>query len=162
MPNPFIGSTRLNTGKPADDRPHAVEPRPEAVVGTNFPYRGMNDHGVPVEHVDPVSFAGYEDTQAGVYEPAEEIPDPIPVRVVREFTRELRRSRTAQFVVDGTGTSSALVQMIAGRNPARTSISVKNFGAQTVWIGESESVATFTGYPIAAGVEKVFNHEVAI
>ncbi len=162
MPNPLLGPNlgrRLVTSKPVDDRPHAVEPLPEAYVGDNNPYRGVVDHGVPVSG-SPDGFHGYADTISGVYEPERDEPDPIPVRVVNVAGRELRRFRTGQEILDST--TGLVARMLAGRNLARVDISIKNTGAQTMWIGENESVALYTGYPLAAGAEKVFTHQDAI
>lgn len=160
MPNPLLGAVRLNTGKPADDRPHAIPPVPEHYAGENFPYRGTETHGVPV-HASGEPLADlYEDNASGTYEPAPEPEAVVPVRIVDVSGRELRRFRTGQEILDST--TASIVRMLVGRNPARTSVSIKNTGAQTMYIGETESVAAYTGYPIPAGVEKVFSHEDAI
>lgn len=160
MPNPLIGSIRLNTTKKVDaNRPHAVDPRPEAYTGENIPYRGTETHGVPIT-VGPDGFDGYEDMHSGEYEPQEPEPDPVAVRIVTQGGRELRRFRTGTEILDST--AAPIVRMIAGRNPARTQITIKNTGAGIVYIGESESVASYTGFAIAAGALQALNAEDAI
>lgn len=157
MPNPLIGSARLNTGKRADDRPHAIPPTPEHYAGENFQYRGTETHGVPVDESAEPLHDLYENNASGRYEPAPEPVEPIPVFVVSQSGRELRRWRTGQEILDST--SALVTRMLVGRNPARNSVTVKNTGAQTMYVGETESVAAYTGYPIPSGVEKTFYHE---
>lgn len=142
MPNPIIRRHPLRTSK-TPGRTEPIPPQMEAAEGDNIPYRGIVDHGVPVAHTFH-DFAGYEDTEEGSDKEYEKEPDPIPVRIVTAGGRELRRARTWQDIVPDTTT----VRKIAGRNEARTSIVIYNNSAALVWVGFTESVTAYTGFPV--------------
>lgn len=157
MPNPLIGSRPLNTGKRADDRPHAQRPREESWVGDNNPYRGTNDHGVPSSHPEEMELPDWEDTTSGVYEPEKEPVAPIPVTVVRTFARELRRFNTRQAVIPAAG----VVVNLVGRNTARSRVTIKSTAVApaTVWIGNDESIAAgLNAFPLSVA-EKIIDTE---
>lgn len=158
MPNPLIGTVRLNTSKRGmTDRPqHAETPVIESYVGENNAYRGINDHGVAQQSA-PEPAPGYEGMTSGVYEEEEPEKEPIAVRIVSQSARELRRFRTGTEFVDST--TALVARMVIGRNSARVLVKVKNTSANLVYFGETESVTTYTGYPLAAGAEQTFNCE---
>lgn len=160
MPNPLIGTRRLNTGKPADDRPHATPPRPEAYVGDNNPYRGTNEHGVEPARPYDDPYTGddaWEDTTSGVFEPEKAPLNPVPVEIVTRYARELRR-----FHVQRPRINAGTVSSLAGRNDARSSLTINNISASVIYIGNTESVADFTGFPVAAGGVLNLNTEDAV
>lgn len=157
MPNPLIGSARLNTGKRADDRPHATPPVLEAYEGDNNAYRGTQDHGVPSKSLAiAIDDDEWEDTVSGEMEIEKEPVAPVPVRIVSEYTREFRKFQTGRGTVGTTGTR------IVGRRNGRTACLIVNNGANTIYIGDTESVQPSTGFPIGAGGSITVNAEAAV
>ena len=156
MPNPFMRIGTPSVSKKADDRPHAVEPIPEEYVGENNPYRGIQDHGVEPTG-KPIGGPDYEDDIPAFYEEVKPDADPVPVRIVSAGGRELRRFNTWQEAV-----AAGTVRMIAGRNNARNSIVILNTGTDTIYVGSSESVASYTGFPVGAGGTLSLNTEDAV
>lgn len=117
--NPLI-STRMNTGKQPQDRPQAIPPVPEEYVGDNNPYRGTESHGV-ARTVEPTPIEGYGATQPGVtYVKPEKDEEPVPVRIVQSFGREIKDWRAHTGSVGTQGIT------ILGRNEARSSVLVQN------------------------------------
>lgn len=146
MPNPLFGAARLNTTKDATtDRPQAVPPRLESYEGENNAYRGIQDHGV--ESISrPDGFDGYEDMHSGEFEPAKPDPDPVAVRIVDLSGKELRRFQTRQVpFLNGE------VKQIVGRNPSRTKVQLMMWSSGTIFIGNSDGVRSYTGYPLSEG-----------
>lgn len=132
----------------AGDR-EADAPIPEAVDGgANMnAYRGFDVHGVDAD-TRFMDVPGYNGTEAVVYEPEPDEPEPIPVRVVRSGgSNERKMWRTYQSTVSPNN----IVTGIIGRNDTRTTIRVKNTAATAIVIGMEPTVTSFTGYPLAAG-----------
>lgn len=112
-------------GPPAPER---IEPEPEKVKGPNFPYRGYEQHGVESESEPwPEPGTSAKDNHAG-YQAMDPIKehDPIPVTIVTEYGRELRKWRTSKFTV--TGPPGTITQL-AGRNVGRVYLSIQNNNA---------------------------------
>jgi len=134
---------------PAPGTTEPVQPVPDTYGPTVFPYRGSEQHGVPMDVqttlqdqwvVDPVDAA----------EVLHEAPEhePIPVRIVTESSREIKDWRTGQTVVTGSPS------LIAGRNDRRSVVRIKNCSATVaVYVGNTLGVSTISGYPIAANGE---------
>lgn len=156
MPNPFMRLGTPSMSKAADERPHAVPPVPEEYVGDNNPYRGIENHGVEPTG-KPLADIEYDEEVPGFYEAVKEEPDPIPVRIVNVSGRELHRFNTWQDRIQ-----AGTVRAVAGRNTARNSIVILNTGTDTIYIGSSESVASYTGFPVNAGGTLSLNTEDAI
>lgn len=147
MPNPFMRNVQVNTSDESmtPDRPHPTAPILETYEGSNHPYRGIETHGIPdnAKPTDP-QMEWSDGTRKVIYdEPAKEI-DPVPVRIVAEGSDERRKLRVWQYVL--TAGQSARV---AQANPNRSKIRVKNVAAFVVYLGESESVSVYTGWPLA-------------
>lgn len=157
MPNPLIGSARLNTGKRADDRPHAVPPVPEEYEGTNFPYRGTNEHGVEPHSMPHEFLPEWDDTVSGEYEPEIAPVDPVPVRVVERYTRELKTWQPIRTIIPALET-----RMILGQDNTRTSAVITNLGTETIYIGDTVGVRDYTGFPVNAGGTFSFGAETAV
>lgn len=152
MPNPIIG--RIVTSKrKVDDRPKPVPPTPEQYAGDNIPYRGVVEHGQPVDDNwrDPADDLPQHDGRlVDVYEHESVEPDPIPVYIVNQSSRERRAFRTMQSYAGGTDVG---VMRIVGQDDSRTRLTIKvPTGAQTVWVADDSANAnSVVGFPIAAG-----------
>lgn len=110
-----------------DDEKRPIEPIPEGYVGHNNPYRGTEPHGVP--HGDDAILP--DDLEDDVnppihYEKPIDLPDPIAVRIVQEYSRERRHHREYGF---SCGTTP--FQVLA-RNDNRKRVVLKNVGAGTI------------------------------
>lgn len=113
MPNPLLKlGNGANRGHKPPDRPEPIDPIPEHYVGSNHPYRGIEDHGV-ADTVKPDEFDGYDGTRDAYYELQEPPKDVVPVRIVNESARERKIIRARSTVL-----SDQPVQIL-GRNPQR-------------------------------------------
>lgn len=134
-------ASRATKGEP-------VEPEKEKVVGTVFPYRGMESHGVAPNQEPPAYIDDQwpEDTEAPHYEPGPTDYDPLPVKIVNQHSNFRRITRIRQVPVD---TSKPLL----ARNDARISASFKNIGANAVYLipePMDNGAVLITGYKLAA------------
>ena len=161
MPNPL---TRLTVRPPGTNpnRPRAITPVPEHVEGTNFPWRGPEEHGVTpnakphdpdVYGVDPED--PHTHTIVTVDHP-EKVPDPIPVRIVQEFGKEYREFGTDRLSLDFTtanNPSNRAVELV-GRADDRTAVRIRNCDAANILlIGTSREETAMRGYPVYPGQE---------
>lgn len=131
MPNPFIKlGGQVQSKEPQEHRPEPIAPIPESYEGVNNPWRGTEDHGVAPTNT-PAPPGMDADTKAGIhYMPPEPEHDPIPVYVVNEYGKEMRKWR----VYNSFANPSVSVPFI-GRNMARTSLYIKNTHlTESVWI----------------------------
>lgn len=147
-----------NNMAPAPNPPEQGSPPPEVYAGVNFPYRGTELHGVlpTSEPVRPEEAA--PNATRGVpikYEDPEDNQAPVPVVVVNEARRELRRWRPSKFLVNG------IVAKIANRHEGRQSLTIRNLSSsKTVWIGETPGNASVPfGYAIPPNTSESFSHE---
>lgn len=153
-----MGSYRQLTGmQKSPNRPDRVAPVPEKYQGTSVPYRGTNDHGVPIDKEAEFSEREYqieEDKSKPVYLPAEKEVDPITVRVVQDSARERLDWRVVRFVVGD------VAQQILGRLETRRSVTirvheVKSDGATAnsspIYIGNDNGLRPMTGERVPAG-----------
>ena len=104
-----------------DSQVEAIEPMPENYVGDSIPYRGVVNHGVPVSepflNTDELEDAENPPVE---YVPPVEPPEPVPVRIVTEASRERRYWRAYGFQVATTSTR------IVSRNDFRRRLVIKN------------------------------------
>jgi hypothetical protein len=133
--------------------PDRMQPVPEQVAGTNFPYRGMETHGVDPGDVqitvDPEE-ADYGTTVAIPLEPEESEPDPVPVRIVSEGGNELKEFRVIREYCRG-GESS---RRIIGQDEDRSKVRIKNLHASdSLYVSDIAFNDIGMGYPIASGSE---------
>lgn len=156
-----MGSYRQLTGmQKSPDRPDRVQPIPEKYEGVTLPYRGTNDHGVPVAKdvdYDTREFEYHQpDTEIGYLpDPDKDIPDPIPVRIVQGDSRRERLDwRAVRFLVGETA------QQILGRHEKRRNVvisvhDVKSDGStentSPIYIGNDNGLRPMTGYRIGPG-----------
>jgi hypothetical protein len=135
----------------SDDR---VTPVPDNPAGANLPYRGAVDHGVPYAEVEPTDEAHYHSGRPVEFLPEDTTDDvaPIAVRVVGSGTREIKQFRVFRSNV-APGNFTGLV----GRDSTRSSIKIRNIGAETVYIGDSMGVTNLSGYPLATDAELSLN-----
>lgn len=141
-----------------------VTPVPEHADGIVFPYRGIENHGVKPETPPPpyVDDEWPQDDEAEHYVVGPTEDDPIPVRVVNQFSREFQdfRSFTAYVpLIQG----QALNQngLIVGRlDPAqnqRRVIHIQNQDAtKSLFIGSDNTVSALNGYRIGPNSELAF------
>lgn len=143
-------------GEVTQSPPAAEKPRTESVKGTNLPYRGIVDHGVPGSEPAPDDESAYWANARAVeyHDSAEEKePDPIPVVIRRgNQKREVRAFGVAQIPLQNAGAPYQIV----GRDIRRTNVIIRNPTGSPgpIWIGPDNGVSQISGYPIAAGEEK--------
>lgn len=120
-----------------------TDPEPEKVAGTVFPYRGMESHGVaptqtPPEYIDD-QWPADDEAPHYVQGPTED--DPLPVKVVNEYSRELRIIRPIPFLVTDKP------KPILGRNECRRDLRIRNSSTSTTVSNLSgvDRVTTQTG-----------------
>lgn len=162
MPNPL---TRLlqTPSKTATDRPSPIPPRLESVEGQNFAYRGTETHGVTptAKSEDPLTddaFDALNPDGRAVFVPAIDHPkdeDPIPVRIVTEFKREIKAFSTDRRIAVWNRADE-----IVGRDENRISLTIKNISSdKALFIGYSRETIFLTGYPLYASQERTLTTE---
>ncbi|HET7414769.1 MAG TPA: hypothetical protein VFI97_03635 [Arthrobacter sp.] len=154
--NPRPGNSPAKSGQHPDGiRP--VQPIPEHATEPSeqmLPYRGFDVHGVhgdtspePVPSLDGQTVVHYR-------EPKPE-PDPIPVRIVHEGGREIATfSGSADYATN-------VARAIVGENIDRSSVTITNNSAVTVWLNNN-MVSKGNGYPLAAGKDVNWTVQTAI
>lgn len=143
MPNPIMSMFPRNTGQRPQKEDMDIEPVPEHYAGYNNPYRGTETHGVEPT-VDPRPVPTHAEFVEETFEPPIPEADPIPVVVVTQGGREIRRSRIFQ----GKANANQNNQLV-GRDEMRVKIRVKNLGASDVYIGNNNNTANAAhGWPI--------------
>jgi hypothetical protein len=149
MPNPFMRSVQRNTSDESmtPDRPHPDAPILETYEGSNHPYRGIETHGVE-DNGDPSNpqMEWADGTRKVVYDEDKPSIDPVPVRIVTESKDELRSWRTRQALVQPNNIPTRII----GRNSRRTGLRLKNNNNFFIYVGDNESIASFTGYPLGS------------
>lgn len=124
-----------------------IVPLEEKSTGVNFPYRGSEQHGVPVDWSPDKSPEEWEGGIVRFREPEPET-EPVAVRIVETSSQELRKFRVAQHIVGASPT------LVAGRFNKRTRCTIRNMDADTVaYISSASAVSTWTGYPINFGAD---------
>jgi hypothetical protein len=132
-----------------------LEPLPEAYVGVNNPYRGIEQHGVESPHrAQPVP--GYGDTVQVEYESPAPLQEPVPVIVVNESAKEERDWGATSFTV------TDVCQQILGRDERRTVLKVLNLGPNTVYLHPDAHATTWMGFPVAINASETFESETAV
>lgn len=153
MANPLIsGSYKQRKGQQTPpDRPDRVEPVEEHVKGVVFPYRGMEQHGVPQSaSVNPEDYYDEEmvEDRPDEYLPEQEEEVPVPVRIVQATSRERLEWRVSRFLV------SENCQEILGRHEKRRHARIRVHGSSDpIYISPDNGVKPLTGYLIPAGTE---------
>lgn len=135
------------------ERPEAVQPVPEHYEGVNFPYRGTEQHGVAVPEGTEFNTREFQYKEEDPEEYAEPLPEPepIPVRVVTNHSRERLAFRSARYRV----TDQA--EQLVGRHEHRRGIRIKvhwqtdAVDSNPVWIGHDDGVKPYTGYQLDRG-----------
>lgn len=159
MPVPGMGAPP-NRGKPAPERKsqtpimeHAVE------YDYGIPYRGDVDHGMEqrfdysnVLSEDEVT--EHEDVIAVEHDIAE--PTPVPVRIVSQGSRELRRWTTHFVMADNAA------RLLLSRREDRITARIKNVGNVNVLLAPENALSSATGYPLAPGEEFSTNGEAEV
>lgn len=145
MANPLINRRQSTSTEPQDHG--RVDPVPEEYAGENFPYRGIETHGVePTER--PEEEREWDGVVPAEYRIPDAEPEPTPVRIVQTGGKELHKWHVRRDYANGAASR------ILGRNETRTAMRVRNLDpAVTVWVGSEGSVQAFTGYPVPAGTE---------
>lgn len=139
-----------HTDKPLE-RTLRAEPQEYAEEGVNFPYRGVEEHGVPFKGTIPDELEGSTDKNPDLVLPphlAEPEPETeaVPVRVVSD-KRVCRIPWMAdQFNVD----PGAKPIMIVGRQDNREYVVVSNIDTGDLYIGPDPNVKTGTGFAVPA------------
>lgn len=144
--------------------PEKIEPVEEHYSGNNAPYRGTQNHGVPLPKYSYDTYVeenDFDDEEAKniAYLSEMKAAPPMPVSIINSIDRdqyEIRRFRTYRMYVKN------IPVQIAGKNPNRIKIVIQNANAgDTVWIGDSLSVGTSTGFPLGGTkLEMVTTEEV--
>lgn len=127
-----------------DNAVHHETPVMEHVAGVVFPYRGQEQHGV--EATDPWQLGpDVWDEYTAVEPEPEPRPEPIPVKIVPQDRHELRTITVGQLFCDSTP------RILAGRNEARTKLTVANTSTTTVYVNANVGVSPLNGFPITPG-----------
>lgn len=164
MPNPIIG--RIVTSKRTPERPEPITPVPERYAGDNLPYRGIEQHGVSVDENwrDPADdmAVGPDGRLVDVYEHDAPEPDPIPVYIVNESSRERRSFRNVSGYAGGTNYGNA--RMILGQDSSRVQATIRcpEWGSP-IYINDTPEQATAQfGFPLLPGDRYVTNSQEAV
>lgn len=142
--------------------PPAQPERPVVPQVNVLPYRGQEYHGVNPNLGGPPPDLNKDvfDQSAVKYDPQEDQPvdiRPVPVHIVNLSGRERRAFRTTAEVV------SNIAVLLAGHDPARTSLMIKNTdAANTVFISDNSNPNPVTSYPLGPGVEVSLGTEDAV
>lgn len=144
---------------PASAAPNGAIPNPVRPIvehtGWGMPYRGFEAHGVNPNSSKPQDVPAdlFDQAEAPAYEEKapERVEVPVPVRIVQEGAKENKEWFSGQEVAGATAS------MIASRDERRTSLTVKNIGTVTVWIGPDNRVSKASGFPLAANDSQSFN-----
>lgn len=142
--------------------PPAHPERPLVPQVNVLPYRGQEYHGVNPNLAGPPP-----DQNADVFDqslvkrdPQEEQPveiRPVPVHIVNLSGRERRAFRTSTTLI------SNVADLLAGHDPSRTSLMIKNTdAANTVYISDNMNPNPVTSYPLGPGVEVSLGTEDAV
>lgn len=140
-----------------------IDPVPEKVAGTVYPYRGMEQHGVKQPEDMPIRETG--EYQLGPDEfynfeslPEEKEPDPVPVRIVTTAARVRKSYRISRH------TTTEHVSSIVGRKDSRTRLLIKSAATNTgiAWLSNSmELTNPVFGWGLEAGSQvEMFTTEV--
>ena len=126
----------------------SLTPVPDTIAGNNLPYRGNVDHGVPGPDVESTDEAHYHMGRPVEYEDEPKPIDAVPVRIVGQSSREIRRFHVGNHIIDNTQ-----VRQIAPRGESRLSVKIANLSAdQTIFIGPDATISAYAGgYPIGPG-----------
>lgn len=129
-----------------------INPIPERSFAPVFPYRGTQQHGVPVDPVPWIPRDADAQSWEGetVFDP-EIVPiEPIPVIVVNETQSEIRSWRAVQMPVR---TNAAT--LIVGQNTRMTRVRIRNMSASDsdtiLWVGHESNVSRLYGWPVYPG-----------
>src|SRR4051812_1863056 len=122
MPNPLMRLGQPKTSQDPPDRPQAETPVLEHVEGSVFPYRGMEEHGVPVHGSQFEDVPGHEGTVPAFFTVDTEPEHVVPVRVVQGVTDKTRRVVRTHAVPVRIGDPPTV---IAGRNDKRSKVWIK-------------------------------------
>ena len=124
-----------------------VTPVAEQHVGTVLPGgRGTELHGVPFSG-EPRLVEAWEEGDPVEVPTEPPAPEPVPVRVVSESTRELRRFRTFRAFAPLN-----IPAEVVGQSDRRSKAKVQNMGTETVWVGDTPGTANaMHGFPLAVG-----------
>jgi hypothetical protein len=128
-----------------------MDPEPEKVVGTVFPYRGVENHGVAPNQAPPAYIDDQwpEDTEEPHYVQGPTEEDPLPVKIVQESSNERMMFRTNQMPVFADQPTPILSRQDSRRNVTIRLPSLSN----SIWIGPDENVNRVTGYQLEADRE---------
>lgn len=137
----------------SDREPERVKPVPEKYEGVNFPYRGIENHGVAAPKdaaYDTREFQWDEEEQTDYEEPLPEV-EPIPVRVVTENARERLDWRAVRIRVNDQA------QRILGRHEMRRAVRIKvhwqtdGVDSLPIFLGNDAGIQPYTGFQLDRG-----------
>lgn len=131
---------------------NAITPEVERTYRTVFPYRGIENHGVPVDNTPWIPETANEQSWDGeIAYDNEEIPiRPVPVIVVTDEEREIRSWRSVYFNLGKTTPA-----LVVGQNPKMRRITLRHAGLAaddgTIWIShDANMISGLAGYPLFA------------
>jgi hypothetical protein len=129
-----------------------VPPEMERVYAPVFPYRGIEQHGVPVENQPWLPVDGDEHSWDGeVPFDNDDIPvRPVPVIVVTDAEREIKSWRSVYFNLGKTTPA-----LVVGQNEKMRRVTLKHAGLATddgvIWIShDANMISGLAGYPLFA------------
>lgn len=157
--NPLIGF--LDTSKKPSRNPgtNGVEERQldpdtptlEYYEGDNNAYRGTEMHGVATkEHAKAYEHQPTDNAPVTSYLPPPKEAEPIDVRIVNEYARELRSGQLFSLPVTDTATR------VVGIHDGRTKITIRNTGGaapSVVYLSTESTVNPITSFRLETGAE---------
>lgn len=127
-----------------------IMPIPERSYAPVFPYRGTEQHGVPVEDQPWIPQDADAQSWEGevAYDPEVEPIQPVPVIIVERSEREIRSWRS---VVQGVRLN--LSTLIVGQNDRMSRVRIRNLVSvddtdMVIWIGHNANVGPLAGWPV--------------
>lgn len=146
MANPLVRPKSLTT-KETNPQEMQQTPIPDSYKPDYLmPGRGAVNHGVEIPR-----YSGYEPTvsyddsmELEAVEAYEKPLEPIPVRLVDNAGREMRRFRTSKFNLDVGG----IAKRVLGRDSNRSKVTFYNSGSTPVILSDNASSAQYDGFTI--------------
>jgi hypothetical protein len=129
-----------------------IMPIPDRAYAPVFPYRGTQDHGVPVDNQNWIPEDADEASWQGetTYDVPVEPIAPIPVEIVNSGQNEIRAWRAVHFNV-----GKVAPVLIIGQNVRMTKVTIRHAGTAAddgvLWFGHDSNVTpNLSGWPLFA------------
>lgn len=157
--NPLIGFLDTSKKPPRNPGTNGVEERqldPETPTleyyeGDNNAWRGTEMHGVkPIDHAKAYEISAADNAPVISHTPVPHEAEPIDVRIVNEYARELRTGQLFSLPVNES------VTRVVGLHDGRSKLTIRNTGAAVpavVYLSTESSVNPITSFRLETGAE---------